>query len=368
MADRTAVFLLSKDPAHDHGGDVTLSRSLVRLARDVASVRVVCLSRMLGSPKPQDGVIRVRKPVVTAPSLVWQSLRSRRSLIHTRFDLPELRAVIESSPADVYITDHSYMAESYLASDRRAAGRLVVTTGVSEADVWRATRQRILKSEARRLARDELRVARSADIVGVFDADEAVRYRAAGVQDVRWLDVTLEPRQRLDLTNSGPRLLFMGSRDWRPNAEALDLLLEWWPRMSVGISGAELTIIGPGSAGGRRLPEGVVDGGFVADLPGLLRTCRGLVAPIVTGGGVRVKLLEAASHGLPVVGTSAAFGSHGAVLGLAPVDGADEFIAGCRRLLMDRRAAVAAGAELHARNAERWNSGIPHRAVEELVT
>ncbi|CAM3664245.1 glycosyltransferase [Smaragdicoccus niigatensis] len=365
MADRTAVFLLSKDPENDHGGDVTLSRALVRLAREVTAVRVICLSRTDGST---DGVLRVRKPAVQTPSLVWQSLRTRRSLIHTRFDLPQLRAAVESTHADVYVTDHSYMAESYLASGRRATGRLVVTTGVSEADVWRATRHLALAPEALRLARDEVRVARAANIVGTFDAEEAVRYRAAGIRDARWLDVTLAPGKKLDLTHSGPRLVFMGSRDWRPNAEALDVLLDAWPKISHGIPGAELTIIGPGSSDGRMLSDGVVDGGFVSDLPAFLSTCRGLVAPIVTGGGVRVKMLEAASHGLPVIGTSAALGSHGGLLGLAPRDASEEFIAGCRLLLMDRSAAVTAGAEIHARNAERWHSGIPHRAVEGLVT
>ena len=82
-------------------------------------------------------------------------------------------------------------------------------------------------------------------------------------------------------------------------------------RIAAGIPGAELCVIGnkkPGAAD-PVLPAGVRDLGFVADLQEFLGTCRAMVAPIKTGGGVRVKILDSLRMGLPVVGTSAAIGS-----------------------------------------------------------
>lgn len=366
MTEDKAVFLLSKDPETDHGGDVRIAKQLVALAREVLPVRMICLSRGEGLPSTPD-LIRVPKPVIRHTELVWHSVRSRRSLIHTRFDTPALRELIAAADDPLFVSDHSYMAESWLASNRSQSSRLVVMTGVSEAEIWRSTRGGLLKFETPRIERDELRVARAASIVATFDTDEATRYRTAGIRDVRWIDVTLAPQSKLDLSTSRPRLVFMGSRQWLPNVEALDLLLDRWPAIAQGIPGAELSIIGPGTLRARRVPTGVVDRGFVPDLGAFLQTCRALVAPIVTGGGVRVKMLEAASHGLPVIGSSAALGSHGAVLGLSAFDDAEQFIERCRRLLLDRRAAIEAGDAIYRANVERWHARAPHRAVERLL-
>ncbi len=43
--------------------------------------------------------------------------------------------------------------------------------------------------------------------------------------------------------------------------------------------------------------------GFVDDLDELYRRCRLFVAPLTVGGGIKIKILEALAHGVPVVTT-----------------------------------------------------------------
>jgi glycosyltransferase involved in cell wall biosynthesis len=114
-------------------------------------------------------------------------------------------------------------------------------------------------------------------------------------------------------------------------------------------------------------PEGVRDLGFVDDLAAFLGTCRAMVAPIKTGGGVRVKILDSMRMGLPVIGTSAAVGSLDALFGLETFDDDDGFIEACRGYLLDRQAAVDAGDRLFEINRRRWQERRPHRAVEALL-
>jgi hypothetical protein len=128
-------------------------------------------------------LIRVRKPAVKPLALVLGAVRTRRSLVHVRFDSPELVAAIEATDADVFVAEHSYMAESFMRSSKFRARRLVVNTHVPEALVWRATRGLLGMVEAKRLTRDELRVALAANSVATFDADEAEFYRRNGVAD-----------------------------------------------------------------------------------------------------------------------------------------------------------------------------------------
>jgi glycosyltransferase involved in cell wall biosynthesis len=370
-ATPTVCFLMSKDPVADHGGDVELSRLVLELAAQAFTVSVICLSHEPAGTLTFDGVPleRVAKSGVQPLRLLLDVVRTRRSLVHARFDNADLVAAIDAAAADIYVAEHSYMAESFLRSSRLGKSRFVVNTHVSESLVWRATRGALGRLQVGRLLRDELRVARAADAVGAFDADEAQFYRARGVRDARWMDITLPPGEQVAVAATPRRLVLMGTRDWPPNQEAFEEALRLWPRIAEGIDGAELCVIGAKAAGAAepQYPPGVRDLGFVDDLPGFLGTCRAMIAPIRTGGGVRVKILDAARMGLPVVGTTAAVGSLGELLELGVFDGDAAFIEQCRKYLLDTAAAAEAGDRLYGLNQGYWLDRRPHRAVAELL-
>jgi len=374
MTTPKTAFILSKDPVLEHTGDVALARMLMQLAADSSEVSAIALS-------PQPGTVtadlipgglpleRVHKPAVRPHRLLIDSLRRRRSLVHVRFDTDELVRAIDRSDADVFVAEHSYMAESFFRSKHFGKKRFVVNTNVSESLVWRASRGALGRVEEPRLVRDELRVARAADAVSTYDAEEAEYYRDNGVRDARFMDITMPPGTQVDVASSPPRLVFMGTRDWPPNQEGFLRALELWPRISAGITGAELCIIGakkPGAAD-PVYPDGVRDLGFVDDLGAFLGTCRALIAPIRTGGGVRVKLLDTIRIGLPAVATTAAIGSLGPIFGLRALDDDAAFIAECRRLLTDVPAAVDLGNQLYEINRQRWQDRLPHKAVADLL-
>ena len=366
-----ATFLLSKDPVTERAGDVELGRLMMQLASDAYDVSAVCLSTEAGPAELPGGiaVTRIPKPRVQPVQLLGDAVRNRRSLVHVRFDTAPLVAAIDAADSDVFVAEHSYMAESFLRSNKFRNARLIVNTNVSEALVWRASRGALGRLEAPRLRRDEVRVARAADAVGTYDEPEAEFYRANGVPRARWLDLTLPPVDPVDVSTSPRRLVFMGLRDWPPNQEAFLYALRLWPRIAAGIPDAELCVIGkkkPGAAD-PVYPEGVRDLGFVEDLGEFLGTCRALVAPIKTGGGVRVKILDSLRMGLPVVGTSAAIGDLGPLFGLETFDDDDGFVDECRRYLLDKQAAAVAADRLYEINKRRWEERRPHRAVEALL-
>ncbi|KZF09499.1 glycosyl transferase [Rhodococcus sp. EPR-157] len=363
---RRATFLLSKDPITEHGGDIALSRLMMQLAREAFEVRSLCLSRE-ADPSPDPDVTRIPKPGVNA-RLLARSLRPTRSIVHGRYDADAFVSAIDESISDAYVAEHSYMAEPFIRSAKYGSP-FVINTVNTESQVWKVTRGFAGRIEAPRILRDEIRVARAADAVGTYDAEEAEMYRANGVRDARWIDLTLEPAPRLDLSETKKRLVFMGTRGWPPNQEAFKIALQYWPAISAGIEGAELCIIGAKADGATDpvYPEGVRDLGFVDDLQEFLGTCRALIAPVATGGGVRVKILDAASKGLPVVGTSAAVGSLGSIFELPTFDDPEQFVAECRRYLLDRNTAVKAGERLYDLNAERWDERAPHTSVASLI-
>jgi len=107
-----------------------------------------------------------------------------------------------------------------------------------------------------------------------------------------------------------PNFLFLGTLRYAPNQRAVAYLLaEVWPLIRSRVPSATLTIAG---AGPEEVPEfpsqngtqGVTFTGFVDDLEPVYAESRVVLAPILSGGGTRVKILEAAAHGRPAVSTT----------------------------------------------------------------
>ena len=367
---RRIAFLLAKDPATARGGDVAMQQLQIDIAREEHDVVRVVMSPAVAEVERSDDVVRVPKEPVSALQIARSSIRSGRSLLHARYDSQSFARALDDVEADVFVAEHSYMAEPFLRS-RHATGRarLLVVTDVQESVVWRETRGLLGRVEAPRIRRDELRVGRAAHGLATYDRAEAEEYRRHGVDDAVWLDLSLPPASPIEVAATGPRLLFFGEQGWPPNARAAERLIGLWDRISSTCPGAELVIAGNRPPGvSDRSTGSIRDVGFVDDLVGLMSTCRALAAPIHTGAGVRVKILDAASRGLPVVSTPAGLGTLAKAFGLDGYDDADAFVRRCQELLGSAETAGAEGARLHHANAERWRNGLPQRQFSGWLT
>ena len=147
-----------------------------------------------------------------------------------------------------------------------------------------------------------------------------------------------------------PNVLFVGTYGYPPNRVAAEYLVqEVWPRLSRLRPDARLLIAGPRPEeipSYRTPPAGVEFLGFVPDLAALYARTAVFCCPIQSGGGTRVKILEAASYGIPVVSTP--LGAEG--IALAPDReillrrGAGELAEACAGLLADPERAQRLGA------------------------
>jgi glycosyltransferase involved in cell wall biosynthesis len=102
-------------------------------------------------------------------------------------------------------------------------------------------------------------------------------------------------------------LLFVGSLNYRPNADGVAWFVEEvLPRVRRARPAAVLTIVGRGTpALLRRLAApGVIVAGAVDDVLPYLRRAGVVVAPLRVGGGTRLKVLEGLSMAKPVVSTT----------------------------------------------------------------
>ena len=103
-------------------------------------------------------------------------------------------------------------------------------------------------------------------------------------------------------------VLFLGSLDWRPNQDALALMLDTiFPLLRAAEPRARLDVVGrnPPASLARRAAEveGVSVHADVADVRPFLARGSVMAVPLRIGGGSRLKILEALASGLPVVST-----------------------------------------------------------------
>lgn len=101
------------------------------------------------------------------------------------------------------------------------------------------------------------------------------------------------------------RLLFTGNFDYAPNAEAARHLIEdIFPLIRAANPVATLQIVGRNPPAEILDSPGVIVTGFVEDIASCYQAAQVFVCPLLSGAGVKNKVLEAMSSGLPVVTTS----------------------------------------------------------------
>jgi polysaccharide biosynthesis protein PslH len=151
-----------------------------------------------------------------------------------------------------------------------------------------------------------------------------------------------------------PTLLFTGTFDFRPNADAVSWLFDdILPRVFVEHAGVRVFIVGraPGPA---VIARGQHDAriavtGAVDSLDQYWNRASVYVLPMRAGGGVRFKALEAMAAGVPIVSTRLGMEGIDARDGVhyLAADDAADFAAAVTRLLADRALADALAAQAH---------------------
>ncbi len=157
-----------------------------------------------------------------------------------------------------------------------------------------------------------------------------------------------------------PTLLLLGAYWYKPNVDAATFLVERvWPRVRQSLPQARLTIAGVSPESipcyGRGIP-GVEFTGFVDDLEALYARTRVVCAPILSGGGTRLKIVEAASYGRAIVSTR--IGAEGLNFldgrELLLRDDAESFASACLELLADSVRCEQMGSAAHAAVREHY--------------
>jgi len=277
-----------------------------------------------------------------------RALVSGTPLSIVRHALPAVRLEVQRClDAERFDLVHAEQLQAFPQTAPAFAGGLPVVLRAQnvESDLWREAARRaptwrraLLAIEARRLARWEGETVRRAAITLALTAEDAARLRDLGGPgaDVTVLRAPFPelPAVAGEPLPGDPAVVVLGSAGWVPNEDSVSwLVAEVWPAVVADLPGAVLHLFG--ASPGRQLPASVLRHPAPADSAEAFRPGALLVVPLRIASGVRMKVLEAWSRGMPVVGTPAA------LAGLEVEDGREALVA------EDGRAFASALTRLH---------------------
>lgn len=177
-------------------------------------------------------------------------------------------------------------------------------------------RRWILTKESVAVARSEIEVSNKYPLALLLNPTEVELLRGKGVSGVR----EMPPYMELSAVYlRRPRLedffVFLGDLTLPHNESGLlDFIKNHLPGILSAEKRFKLRIVGKG-ASSRLLAAAAPFGaniqiiGYVEDIENLLATCRGMLAPLTFGSGVKLKALDALSRGVPLLSTD--FGVEG---------------------------------------------------------
>ena len=278
------------------------------------------ISRSYLSETPVEAVrldTRIRPLSALFSLLCGESYHVKR-YVSSAFDT-KLVEILDDEQFDVVHVESIFLTPYVATIRKHSTAKVILRAHNVEHRIWRQLsagernplRKWYLKHLALTLEVYEREHINDYDGVVCITDDDADAYRQMGCRrPMCSVPFAVEPYSLpTDLTVQPFTLFHIGSMDWKPNIEAIDWFLDKvWPLLHREVPQARLFLAG------RRMPQRLIDSriegvtvvGEVDDAMRFMSDKSVNVVPLLSGSGIRVKILEAMSMGKPVVATSVA--------------------------------------------------------------
>lgn len=254
--------------------------------------------------------------------MLYNLLFSKAPYIAERFNKPEFRKklsqILREEEFDIVQLEGPYVGHFQETVLRESAALISFRAHNVEHRIWerkaanekRPLRKWYLRNMASRLKHFEWQVAEKSDCLVCISPLDEQSFIDMGIKKPvitipTGLDLGDYPPSELP---EAPSVFFIGALDWLPNQEGLEWFLDKVieplrkdvPEVSFHVAGRNA----PKYFEKLLLGKQVIYHGEIEDSKAFMMSHRIMVAPLFTGSGIRIKILEAMALGRPVVTTS----------------------------------------------------------------
>jgi glycosyltransferase involved in cell wall biosynthesis len=269
--------------------------------------------------------------------------------------VPHFQSLVADSHYDLVHIFRLYLAElaaPWLGTNRRA--RLVIDCDENDVLAYRrigAIERRLGHALAAEMAEAEasafVRFAKTwlpqFDVVIAASRREARSLAAFGARTLTVANVVPAPKRSPRRAAHVPTILFVGTLGYAPNAEAIMwFVTRVFRRLQRALAyRPRLIIVGrhpPAALARLRFQRGIEVWDNATEIGRCYSSADLVIAPLRAGGGTRIKLIEAAHYGVPIVTTT--LGAEGTSfqngVDMLVADNADAFLRACLLLIRNR--------------------------------
>jgi len=334
------LHVCNKVPFPGRDGSSLAMESLIRLEVKAGhSVHVIALNtdkHYVHAPKPFPGTSLEALDVKVSPSFqgLWSHLNHPASYFASRFDHGSVRERILhwASQVDIIVVDSLFMA---VYRDSFGATPWILRAHNVEHQIWERSlaqspfglKKYFTAWQTKRLKRWELSVIQAARIWAI-SSEDATLFRSLGAGECQAIPCSFDPQGPwVESGASGHGVYHLGALDWLPNIQGM----QWYIDEVHPLFPWPITVITKHWPSHVHRPAELhhmarLEDGFDFDMHGIF------IAPIRSGSGMRIKLLEAMARGKAIVTTAiGAEGLEGAP-GVLIADRPEDFAQAIRQL------------------------------------
>jgi polysaccharide biosynthesis protein PslH len=264
---------------------------------------------------PVDNRIKV---VAMAKNLFSDRSYHAERFVHASF-YNKIREILSKESFDIIQLESPYLAPYISAIRERSGAKIVLRSHNVEYEIWERIavnssplRRWYLQTITPRLKQFEIKHLADYDLVAGITERDLDQFRALGLHSPTvFLPIGLDVRDYRPDYKPYRRplsLSFIGSLDWMPNVEGLEWFLEevWQPFVVPNMPELRLHIAGrntPDWLKNLNMP-GITVHGEVPDARAFINRHAVMIAPLLSGGGMRAKILEGMALGRTVISTT----------------------------------------------------------------
>ncbi|MEY2830627.1 MAG: hypothetical protein RIQ33_2485 [Bacteroidota bacterium] len=273
-------------------------------------------------------LITVKHNTNLSPTKALISLIKNESYNINRFNNTEFTAqltdLLQRNKYDLIHVDGLFMAPYIDVVKKYSAAKIVIRAHNVEHFIWQKLamnasflKKIYLKILASQMKREEIIFWKKADYVAAINSSELdFMAQQIGSDKVKLLaaGIFIEHQIENNITRKPLSIAYIGSLEWMPNKEAVDWFLNHvWQKIIDKIPNATFYLAG------RNTPQqyfnlkikGLIVVGEVEDAKLFLADKQLMIVPLVSGGGVRIKIIEAMAQSTAIIATDmAADGLH----------------------------------------------------------
>ncbi len=292
------------------------------------------------------------KPLAALRSLVSGTSYNLERFITAAFEA-ELTSLLQVNQYDIILLEGLYVTPYLPVIRKHSRAKVCYRQHNVEFQIWERLARNsthflkrfYLGRLAKALKKYELKHLNDYDSIAAISPVDAEIYQALGctipIVEIPYSLKVKNPATNMAATPAIPRFYHIGAMDWQPNEAAISWFLEKvWPLVIATAPEAQLFLAG------RNMSAYFLEGswpnvhiiGEVPDADAFEADKQILVVPLHSGGGIRIKILEAMSKQKAVIATRVAMqGFHAAANGeeVLLADKPADFAAACLALIKD---------------------------------